>query len=270
VVSAFLYGKLSANNEKASILNRIAIPKRWFVHFYIYSVVLFTIWLLILLATTLRGAPCIPAIFEFSLDVLVHNRAQSVPFAVSVLVQIMATMQVYRRCYECLYVSVYSDAKMHIWHYAMAFIFYTGVQYSILSLTFGGEVADFSFRISDLFSLHVLIGIAVFAASYWLEHDITRRFANFRKDSTGKVVSSRHEVPHGGMFELVSSPHYFAEIMIYAGMSIVLWSFNFTWFCCVMFTWVNQISLAFLNHDWYQSNFKSYPKSRKAIIPFIA
>lgn len=54
-------------------------------------------------------------------------------------------------------------------------------------MAFGSESST-SFHFSDLFGLNVLIGTLIFAASFYLEHDTTKRFANFRKDSTGKVI----------------------------------------------------------------------------------
>ncbi|XP_003739487.1 polyprenol reductase [Galendromus occidentalis] len=268
LVSAFLYGKLSSNNKKAGRLNNIAIPKRWFTHFYQYAVVLFSLWSLILLVSAFTGHAAVPSSLSFSLDVLIHNRRSHVPFAVALWVQLLTTLQVYRRCYECMFVSVYSDAKMHVWHYAVGYIFYTGIQYSILSMTLGSDSSTI-FRFSDLFRFNVLIGTLIFAAAFHLEHDTTKRFANFRKDATGKVVSSKHQAPVGGMFEYVSSPHYLAEMLVYTGLTVILWSFNFTWFNALLWTYVNQSAMAFLSHRWYQSNFKDYPKTRTAVIPFL-
>ncbi|XP_028967555.1 polyprenol reductase-like [Galendromus occidentalis] len=110
----------------------------------------------------------------------------AVPFAVALWVQLLTTPQVYRRCYECMFVSVYSDAKVHVRHYAVGYIFFTGIQYSILSMTLRSDSSTI-LRFSDLFRFNVLIGTLIFAAAFHLEHDTTKRFANFRKDATGKV-----------------------------------------------------------------------------------
>ncbi|OQR73528.1 putative polyprenol reductase-like [Tropilaelaps mercedesae] len=132
-----------------------------------------------------------------------------------------------------------------------------------------GGLQQLSLSFSDLLRLHVVLGTAMWTAAFWLEHDVAKRFANLRKDRTGKVVSTKHTVPSGGMFELVSSPHYFAEIMIYTSLTVVLGCFNLTWFFAVLWTYVNQIAIALLTHQWYQTKFKEYPASRRAVIPFL-
>ncbi|OQR78251.1 putative polyprenol reductase-like [Tropilaelaps mercedesae] len=75
LVSAFLYGKLSTNNKKASFFERIAIPKRWFVHFYEYSVVLFGVWTLIFFLSAMTGTPSMPGLLQCSMDILIHDRS---------------------------------------------------------------------------------------------------------------------------------------------------------------------------------------------------
>lgn len=141
------------------------------------------------------------------------------------------------------------------------------MQCAILSMAF--DQMSITFDLSELLRPHVMIGSMVFVASSCLQWNIGQRLANMRKDAQGKVVTKRHEAPSGGMFEYVSCPHYFAEIMIYTGLTLILWNFNFTWLSSVIFTVVNQACLAVLTHRWYFENFKDYPRYRKALIPFI-
>lgn len=98
----------------------------WFRHFYQFAVVLFTMWTLLLLSWTLTGFRSLPSVLETSLNIFVPDRSAAVPLSVAIWVQILTTFQVFRRCYECMFLSVYSDAKMHVWHYAVGYIFYTG------------------------------------------------------------------------------------------------------------------------------------------------
>uniref|UniRef100_A0A6G4ZZC1 Polyprenal reductase n=1 Tax=Rhipicephalus microplus TaxID=6941 RepID=A0A6G4ZZC1_RHIMP len=78
------------------------------------------------------------------------------------LVQLLETCQVYRRCYECMFVSVYSNVRMHVWHYLMGYFFYFGVQLTILAnapISSGSTLPRFS--LTDI-SAHHVIGTAVF------------------------------------------------------------------------------------------------------------
>lgn len=71
------------------------------------------------------------------------------------------------------------------------------------------------------------------------------------------------------MFEYVSCPHYMAEILVYCALTVVLGAPNTSWWLLLLWTWSNQIVVAFFSHNWYKENFSSYPRSRKAIFPFI-
>ncbi len=85
----------------------------------------------------------------------------------------------------------------------------------------------------------------------------------------GRVVTYQHSIPRGDWFELVSCPHYFAEILIYLSLSLVLSGRSTTWWMVCSFVVTNQIIVGLFNHQWYLDNFKDYPKARKAIIPFV-
>jgi 3-oxo-5-alpha-steroid 4-dehydrogenase 3 len=78
-----------------------------------------------------------------------------------------------------------------------------------------------------------------------------------------------YKIPYGDWFEYVSSPHYFAEILIYLsfvasqkGENVYLW---------LMLVFVVQnLSLgATVTQNWYHDKFKEYSKKRFRIIPFI-
>lgn len=85
----------------------------------------------------------------------------------------------------------------------------------------------------------------------------------------GEVLSLKHSIPFGDWFERVSCPHYFAELLIYISMAITFGFHNVTWWFVVMYVFFNQTLAAVLCHEFYQEKFTSYPKHRKAFIPFI-
>lgn len=114
-----------------------------------------------------------------------------------------------------------------------------------------------------------LIGIALFAWASYVQFDSHRILANLRKDKSGRVVTTKHTIPAGKWFDLVSCPHYMAEILIYLALTIVLSGKSFTWWLVFLFVVTNQIAMGKFNHSWYLRNFKNYPRYRRAIIPYL-
>uniref|UniRef100_A0A4W6CE52 Polyprenal reductase n=1 Tax=Lates calcarifer TaxID=8187 RepID=A0A4W6CE52_LATCA len=88
-------------------------------------------------------------------------------------------------------------------------------------------------------------------------------------DHVGKVETLTHREPKGGWFELVSCPHYFAELLIYISLTMVFRGLSLTWWLIVLYVFFNQALAAQLCHDLYLNKYKSYPKHRKAFIPFV-
>ncbi|XP_028301004.1 polyprenal reductase isoform X2 [Gouania willdenowi] len=85
----------------------------------------------------------------------------------------------------------------------------------------------------------------------------------------GTVETLVHRVPNGGWFELVSCPHYFAELLIYVSLSLVSGGLSLTWWLVVLYVFFNQALAAQLCHELYVSKYESYPKNRNAFIPFV-
>ncbi|KAJ7537554.1 hypothetical protein O6H91_11G011200 [Diphasiastrum complanatum] len=79
---------------------------------------------------------------------------------------------------------------------------------------------------------------------------------------------STYAIPFGDWFEVVSSPHYLAEIVIYGGIFIASGGTDLT--IILLFIWVvsNLLLAGLETHKWYQSKFDNYPK-RWAIFPLI-
>ncbi|KAL9336852.1 hypothetical protein Peur_071340 [Populus x canadensis] len=77
-----------------------------------------------------------------------------------------------------------------------------------------------------------------------------------------------YKVPRGGWFELVSCPNYLGEIVEWLGWAVMTWSW--AGFGFLLYTCANLVPRACANHEWYLEKFKEdYPKSRKAVIPFL-
>ena len=77
--------------------------------------------------------------------------------------------------------------------------------------------------------------------------------------------------PDGDWFELVSCPHFFAEILIYVSLLLCcVWTVAWSswWLVVVQVTSTLGLS-ARQAHEWYQRKFDDYPKDRRAIIPWV-
>ncbi|PNJ19915.1 SRD5A3 isoform 3, partial [Pongo abelii] len=85
----------------------------------------------------------------------------------------------------------------------------------------------------------------------------------------GVIIHCNHRIPFGDWFEYVSSPNYLAELMIYVSMAVTFGFHNLTWWLVVTNVFFNQALSAFLSHQFYKSKFVSYPKRRKAFLPFL-
>lgn len=85
----------------------------------------------------------------------------------------------------------------------------------------------------------------------------------------GAVETLAHRMPVGGWFELVSCPHYFAELLIYVSFSLLLEGQSLTWWLVALYVLANQALAAQLCHELYVIKHKPYPKHRKAFIPFL-
>jgi 3-oxo-5-alpha-steroid 4-dehydrogenase 1 len=74
-------------------------------------------------------------------------------------------------------------------------------------------------------------------------------------------------VPRGWLFQFLSCPNYFGEIVEWAGFAIATWSP-----CGLLFalwTAANLVPRAIHHHRWYRAKFADYPSQRRAVVPFV-
>lgn len=114
-----------------------------------------------------------------------------------------------------------------------------------------------------------IIGLSLFIWSSYIQFDSHRLLANLRKDTSGKVYTHQHSIPRGKWFDLVSCPHYMAEILIYLSIAIVMSGRSSTWWMVFVFVIINQLMVGKFNHSWYINTFRDYPKTRRAVIPYV-
>jgi 3-oxo-5-alpha-steroid 4-dehydrogenase 3 len=95
-------------------------------------------------------------------------------------------------------------------------------------------------------------------------------FAQLKKQLALSDSKNSHSVPYGDWFYYVSCPHYLAEILMYACISIILGIKHKTGIIIFIWVLINQVIAGMMSHFWYIEKYShTYPKNRKAVIPFI-
>ncbi|XP_070195987.1 uncharacterized protein [Littorina saxatilis] len=108
-----------------------------------------------------------------------------------------------------------------------------------------------------------ILGILLFVAGY-----IINRWADWKLRSLRNIKGSTgYYIPYGGMFELVTCPNYFGELVEWLGWTIATWSLaGLVW---TLFSAATFIPRSRHNHAWYKQQFEMYPPNRKALIPCL-
>ena len=113
-----------------------------------------------------------------------------------------------------------------------------------------------------LSSPHFIIGILIFVAG---------AFINLRSDSI--LINLRspgetgYKIPKGFLFEYISSPNLFGELIEWGGFALMAWNLPALTF--MVWTFANLVPRAKNHHDWYKKQFPDYPSERKIIFPFL-
>ena len=134
------------------------------------------------------------------------------------------------------------------------------------------------FNIVNGFTNGYYLGVTKYPAQYYLEYNfiiglvlvVVGFYINFKADNTLISLKSKNKgylIPKGNMYNYISCPNYFGEMIEWLGFSIM--TLSFPAFIFFIWTVANLFPRALATHKWYQKEFKEYPKKRKAIIPFI-
>ncbi|XP_076736222.1 polyprenal reductase [Maylandia zebra] len=238
------YGKTKQSLKRDEWLRVFDVPKRWFWHFYAVSVG----WnglLLVLYLSFIFQHQSYPLWLSDFLDILTGAHSSDsqvlavVPQLSTVLVQLLLWVHSLRRLLECLFVSVFSDGAMHLVQYMFGLGYYIMLGLTILCCD--RMEKERSSLLSQLDWL-LVAGFLLFIWASWLQHQSMVLLARLRTGKSGTVETLTHRVPKGGWFELVSCPHYFAELLIYISLSFVFRGLSFTW-------WLVYANLS--SYNWY-------------------
>ncbi|XP_051501035.1 polyprenol reductase-like [Myxocyprinus asiaticus] len=265
------YGKTKETMKRSSWQLVFDVSKRFFCHFYAVSIM----WNGLLLLLSLRSVVMNEAFPDWLTDTLWFltgsQRAAWNELQLSVvLLQVLLWIHSFRRLLECLFVSVFSSGVIHIVQYSFGLCYYILLGLTVLCVN-GSLPKTGAPSVHLLYQLtwHHVIGTLIFIWASLLQHRSLSLLAKLRTDSSGKVETQAHKMPHGGWFEMVSCPHYLAELLIYAAMSVCCGCRSLTWWLVVLYVLCNQALAAQLCHDYYRGKFETYPRQRKAFIPFV-
>jgi len=107
-----------------------------------------------------------------------------------------------------------------------------------------------------------IAGIILFFTGLYINWKADDLLIHLRKpDETG------YKIPRGWLFEKISCPNLFGELIEWLGFAILCWNLPALTF--FIWTTANLIPRALSHHKWYKEKFTGYPKSRKAILPFV-
>lgn len=118
------------------------------------------------------------------------------------------------------------------------------------------------YEVSWLYDLRFIIGFIIFITGFIINQASDQKLLDLRKG--GKTG---YFIPRGGLFNFISCPNFFGEIIEWAGFALMSW--NLASLSFAIWTMVNLIPRARAHHKWYLKEFKDYPKKRKAVIPYI-
>lgn len=111
-------------------------------------------------------------------------------------------------------------------------------------------------------SWNFIIGIALFLTGMFINWKTDTMLIRLR--STGETG---YKIPNGFLFNYITSPNLFGEILQWLGFAVMAW--NLPAFGFFIWTYANLVPRAKNHYDWYHQNFPDYPKNRKIIFPFI-
>lgn len=194
-------------------------------------------------------------------------------------------LQVLRRLYETSCLSKFSrHARMHILAYLLGLLFYVVASLSLfprakeLMVSFShGYLAykhdiyksEISFQGGNPLlqvGWRYWIGGAIFVWGWVHQYRCHTILASLR---TNQTDDAQYKIPYGDWFEYVSSAHYLAEFVIYFSFIVATGGQIVDTWLLFAFTVMNLSIAADGTHKWYRRKFENYPRSRKAIVPFL-
>lgn len=107
-----------------------------------------------------------------------------------------------------------------------------------------------------------IIGLLIFVSGVFINVKSDNMLIALRKPG-----ETGYKIPKAFLFELISCPNLFGEMIEWLGFAVMVGSLAAYSF--PIWTVVNLLPRALDHHKWYFQKFADYPKERKAVFPFI-
>jgi 3-oxo-5-alpha-steroid 4-dehydrogenase 1 len=107
-----------------------------------------------------------------------------------------------------------------------------------------------------------VLGIFLFAVGFFMNQKSDHMLIRLRKPG-----DTGYKIPKGFLFDLISCPNLFGELVQWFGFALM--ACNLPAFTFFVWTFANLVPRAVRHHKWYREHFQNYPRNRKAIIPKI-
>eukprot|EP00301_Raphidiophrys_heterophryoidea_P013540 c2098_g1_i1.p1 GENE.c2098_g1_i1~~c2098_g1_i1.p1 ORF type:complete len:277 (-),score=87.97 c2098_g1_i1:129-959(-) len=168
-------------------------------------------------------------------------------------------IHVLKRAVECLFVHKFSRCPMNLVNFLFGLSFYVCVP---LGLAVDGDAVFVVPATTPLYALTVTCFFLAIITQF-VSHQC---LASLREGGVAGVAVYR--IPRAWPFALVSSPHYAAEIALYAAITLLMPTQ--TTILQLVFVILNLSHRAHNTHQWYHTTFpRSYPANRTRLIPFV-
>ena len=128
---------------------------------------------------------------------------------------------------------------------------------------FLGELADpANYQAAWLTSWHFMLGAVLFVVGMMINWKSDNVLIHLRKPG-----ETGYKIPRGFLFDYVSSPNLFGELIEWSGFALMAWNLPALTF--MVWTFANLVPRAKNHHDWYLQKFPEYPKERKVVFPYL-
>lgn len=115
---------------------------------------------------------------------------------------------------------------------------------------------------SYLMQTHFIAGVFIFIVGIFINWKADNMLIRLRKPG-----DTGYTIPAKWLFDYISCPNLFGEIIEWTGYAIMCW--NLPALSFLVWTAANLIPRALSHHKWYQKKFEDYPIERKALFPFF-
>lgn len=107
--------------------------------------------------------------------------------------------------------------------------------------------------------IHTALGLLLFIVGMIINQRADSLLISLRKSNKG------YQIPKGWLFDYISCPNLFGEILEWTGFALLAWNLPAASFA--IWTFCNLVPRAMNHHSWYREKFENYPSDRKAIFP---